>query len=59
MPKDTGICRIPEKIWAMSYKRPCRHLPNGGNATNFCDVTAAGTANNNNASNSNGVAAGL
>lgn len=33
--------------------------PNGSNATNFCNVNSDGTANNNNASNSNGVAFGL
>ena len=32
--------------------------PNGGNATNFCNVNSSGAANNN-ASNSNGVALGL
>jgi hypothetical protein len=30
--------------------------PNVSNSTNFCNVTAAGAANNNNASNTNGVA---
>lgn len=30
--------------------------PNSGNSTNFCLVNSDGTANNNNASNSNGLA---
>ena len=33
--------------------------PNTGNSNNFCYVNTSGTANNNNASNSNGVACGL
>ena len=33
--------------------------PNGNNTTNFCNVNSDGSANNNNASNSNGVAVGF
>lgn len=33
--------------------------PYVGNTTNFCNVNSNGTANNNNASNTYGVAAGL
>lgn len=30
--------------------------PNGNNSSNFCNVNSSGSANNNNASNGNGVA---
>lgn len=59
MDKDIFYHHIGIPMFKGSANNWWLRSPNSGNSNNFCNVNSDGTANNNNANNSNGVCAGF